>query len=250
VSALAFAEPPWKLVWADEFNEPAGSRPDALKWRYDLGGDGWGNRELETYTDAPENVSLDGQGHLVLRALKTSTGGYTSGRLNTKGKFEFRFGRVEARIRLPYGQGIWPAFWMLGGAIDAWPDCGEIDIMENIGKEPAIIHGTVHGPGYSGARGIGGSFELTSGARFVDDFHVYGAAWWSDRIVFLVDGKEFFRITPSSLPAGAKWVFDHPFYLVLNLAVGGNWPGYPDQTTSFPQTMLIDWVRVYEPGPR
>ena len=151
------------------------------------------------------------------------------------------------RIKIPYGQGIWPAFWMLGDDIDkaGWPKCGEIDIMENIGKEPAIVHGTIHGPGYNGSNGIGGPFELPAGQRFADEFHVFAVEWEPAAIRFYVDDHLYKTITPSDLPKGTKWVYKHPFFLLLNVAVGGGWPGNPDASTSFPQTMLVDYVRVY-----
>jgi beta-glucanase (GH16 family) len=238
----------WTLVWADEFNAAADTPPDASKWSYDLGGGGWGNQELETYTISGANVFHDGAGHLVIRALKTDAAGYTSARLKTLSKFATRYGKIEARIQIPYGQGLWPAFWMLGVDIEAvgWPKCGEIDIMENIGKEPGIVHGTVHGPGYSGGNGIGHPYELSTGQRFADDFHVYAVTWLPDQIEFLVDDQPYLRVTPKQLPAGTKWVYDHPFFLLLNVAVGGSWPGNPNATTTFPQEMLVDWVRVSE----
>ena len=236
------------LVWADEFDGPAGSAPDPAKWTYDLGHgqSGWGNNELEEYTKSPENVALDGEGHLVIHALKDSTGRYTSARLKTQGLFEVRHGRIEARMKLPYGQGIWPAFWMLGADIGTagWPRCGEIDIMENIGKEPSIVHATVHGPGYSGAQGIGAPATMANGARVADDFHVFGVEWTENDLEFFMDGTRYHKVTPASLPAGAAWVYEHPFFILINLAVGGNWPGNPDATTVFPQSLVVDWVRV------
>jgi beta-glucanase (GH16 family) len=248
VPACAQRNERWKLIWSDEFNAPAGSSPDPSKWAYDLGANGWGNRELQEYTDRPENVSHDGHSHLIIRALKTASGGYTSARIKTLGKFEVQYGRIAARIRVPHGQGIWPAFWMLGNDLNSagWPNCGEIDIMEHIGKEPGIVHATVHGPGYSGAGGIGNQFKLDENRRMTDDFHVFEVRWTADRLTFFIDGKPYHEVTPANLPAGAKWVFDHPFFILLNLAVGGNWPGYPDDTTTFPQALMIDWVRVWE----
>ena len=153
---------------------------------------------------------------------------------------------MEARIRIPYGQGLWPAFWMLGADIttSGWPACGEVDIMENIGKEPTKIHGTVHGPGYSGGNGIGGPDTLPGGAKFADDFHVYGMEWNETSVNFYVDGLKYFSVGNTQIPAGTKWVYQHPFFLILNVAVGGSWPGNPDATTTFPQQMLVDWVRV------
>jgi beta-glucanase (GH16 family) len=236
------------VIWADEFDGPAGSLPDPTKWAYDLGRgqNGWGNNELEEYTNSPENVFLDGQGQLVIRAVKDVTGNYTSARLKTQGLFEVGHGRIEARMKLPYGQGIWPAFWMLGADVTAvgWPRCGEIDIMENIGKEPSIVHATVHGPGYSGGQAIGAPVELPTGERLSDDFHEFAVEWTENRLEFFLDGKSYHKVTPASLPTGASWVFGHPFFLLMNLAVGGNWPGYPNSTTVFPQSLVIDWLRV------
>jgi beta-glucanase (GH16 family) len=167
--------------------------------------------------------------------------------LKTQGKFSQKYGRFEARIKIPYGQGIWPAFWMLGADIEkkSWPKCGEIDIMENIGKEPGIVHGTIHGPGYSGANGIGAPLSLPPGQRFADDFHIYAVEWEQKVIRFYVDDHLYQTRTPANLPPGAKWVYQHPFFVLLNVAVGGGWPGSPDASTTFPQTMLVDYVRVY-----
>jgi beta-glucanase (GH16 family) len=230
-----------KLIWHDEFNGRAGSAPDRTRWNYDAGAGKWGNYELETYTDSAGNAFLDGNGHLVIRVLKTADG-YTSARLKTEGKFEFTYGKVEARLRLPQGQGIWPAFWML--PLDRslrWPNAGEIDIMENIGREPGIVHATVHGPGYSGDKGITSTYQLDK----PDAFHIYTVEWRRDSIEFQVDRAVIHKATPANLPAGARWVFTSPFFLLLNVAVGGTWPGNPDATTTFPQTMVVDWVRVY-----
>lgn len=248
----------WSLVWRDEFDGPSGSAVDSSKWSFDIGVgpnfDGWGNNELETYTARRQNSSLKG-GFLVIKALKeTFTGpdnrnrNYTSARLLTKGRFAQTYGRVEARIKLPYGQGIWPAFWMLGDNIDSvsWPACGEIDIMENIGKEPSIVHGTLHGPGYSGGSGITASYSLANGRKFSDDFHTFAVEWEPNVIRFYVDGLLYKTRTPADLPAGSSWVFDHPFFIILNVAVGGGWPGNPDATTVFPQQMMVDYVRVYQ----
>ena len=246
IASTAQAQTSWRLEWADEFDGPANSAPDRAKWARDLGHSGWGNKELENYTNSTENAFLDGAGHLVIQAIRTPEGGYTSARLKTTGLAAFTYGKIEARMQIPYGQGIWPAFWMLGEDIktNGWPRSGEIDIMENIGKEPATVHGTVHGPGYSGGKGIGAPFALASG-RFADAFHVYTVIWERASIEFLVDGQSFKRVTPADLPEGAKWVYDHPFFLLLNLAVGGNWPGNPDASTEFPQRMTVDYVRVY-----
>jgi beta-glucanase (GH16 family) len=240
--------PGWRLVWSDEFNQPDGSAPDPAKWRYDTGGLGWGNRELEYYTLRTNNSRIE-DGNLVIEARREEFDGrhYTSARLLTLGKACWTYGRVEARIKIPRGQGIWPAFWMLGTNIDSvqWPACGEIDIMENVGKEPGTVHGTVHGPGYAGL-GIGGPLTLPAGAAVADDFHIFAVECQPDRIAWFMDGRQYFTVTPKSLPAEAVWVFNQPKSLLLNLAVGGNWPGDPDATSTFPQKMLVDYVRVYE----
>jgi len=241
--------PEWKLVWHDEFD---GTRLDPAKWVTVVGGNGFGNKELEYYTDRPQNIHLE-SGMLTIQAVKEdyrgtegTVRGFTSARIHTQGKFAQTYGRFEARIKVAYGQGIWPAFWMMGDVAAGWPANGEIDIMENIGREPSTVHGTIHGPGYSGAHSIGAPFSLHDGHRFCDDFHVYAVEWERDAIRWSVDGEQYHSVTPASLPAGAKWVYDHPFYLLLNLAVGGGWPGSPDATSTFPQTMLVDFVRVYQ----
>jgi beta-glucanase (GH16 family) len=255
--AFAQAEKsPWILVWSDEFNGPDGSRPDPAKWKFEVGGKGWGNHELEYYTDRPENSLLRG-GNLVIRARKENfTGpdhvmrGYTSARITTQGLFDQAYGRFEARIKIPRGQGLWPAFWLLGNDVGkiGWPGCGEIDIMENIGKEPSLVHGSMHGPGYSGERGYTSEYKLPGGVRFSDDFHVFAIEWEPEAVRFFTDGELYASFTPARLPAGMKWVFDHPFFIILNVAVGGDWPGPPNAATVFPQTMLVDYVRVYTRG--
>lgn len=251
--AAQTAEAP-RLIWSDEFNQPAGSSPASTHWVHDLGASGWGNKELQNYTDAAANASVvadssasDGKA-LAIRALKTAEGGYTSARLKTLGKFTPRFGRIEARAKLPNGQGIWPAFWMLGANVAkvGWPTCGEIDIVESINANPKTVYGTLHGPGYSGANALTERVTLPSGT-LDEGYHVYAVDWFHDKIVWSFDGVAYHTETSSSIPAGTRWVFnDHPFFLILNLAVGGNWPGNPDQSTLFPQVYLIDYVRVYE----
>ena len=244
----------WKLVWSDEFNGSDGSAVDPSKWVRETGGNGWGNHELEYYTERPANAFQQG-GNLVIKASREKYSGadgvsrdYTSARLKTEGKFSEKYGRFEARIKIPEGQGIWPAFWMLGADIGkvGWPRCGEIDIMENIGKEPTVVHGTIHGPGYSADNGIGSPFSQPDHARFADDFHIYAVEWQPTAIRFYVDDHLYATRTPAEIPKGAKWVYNHPFFLLLNVAVGGGWPGTPDSTTPFPQTMLVDYVRVYQ----
>jgi uncharacterized protein (TIGR03437 family) len=272
-SALAQPAPAqmsWKLVWSDEFNGPAGSLPDPANWNYDLGGGGWGNGELETYTNSPNNVFQDGQGHLVIQAIRDSSGNFTSARLQTGAPgastettdLSWQYGRVEARIKLPFGQGVWPAFWMLGESIDtvSWPACGEVDIMENFGtfnNNANVNNGTIHGPtsssagapDYGGGDGIGMSTTLPFGETVSADYHVYAVEWSQDSIEFFVDGVSYETRTPASLPSGAPWVFDAHFFILLNMAIGGpgTFLGTPDPSAPFPnQDMLVDYVRVYQ----
>ncbi len=243
------------LVWSDEFNQPENSAPDPAKWTHDLGATGWGNRELQRYTDQRANsrivadpAALDGRA-LAITALRSASGEFTSARLKTQGKFAVTHGRIEARLKLPRGRGIWPAFWMLGESIAraGWPACGEIDIVELVGHEPARAHATLHGPGYSGEKGLSASTTLPAGETFGDRYRVFAVDWFPDRIEWSLDGKIFARRVAADLPAGSRWVFDAPMFLLLNLAVGGNWPGSPDATTEFPQTLLVDYVRIYAP---
>ena len=237
------SRPGSQLVWHDEFD---GTVLDVGHWVRETGGDGWGNGELEFYTDRTDNARVEG-GNLIIEARPETFGSrdYTSARLKTQGLGAWRYGRVEARIQIPRGQGLWPAFWLLGDNCDTvgWPACGEIDIMENIGKEPRRVHGTVHGPEYSGAQGVTSTYELSAGA-FADSFHVYAVEWESEAIRWYVDDTLYKAITPKDVPG--RWVFDHPFFIILNVAVGGYWPGGPDATTVFPQTMRVDYVRIYE----
>ncbi|WCN83389.1 family 16 glycosylhydrolase [Micromonospora sp. LH3U1] len=243
------------ISWQDEFNSPAGTPVDQNKWRFDIGGSGWGNNERQYYTNSTSNAVHDGQGNLVITARRDNPANYqchygrceyTSARLLTASTFTQTYGRFESRIKIPRGQGIWPAFWMLGTG-GGWPDAGEIDIMENVGKEPNTVYGTVHGPGYSGGGGITGSRTL--GGPLADGFHTYRVDWEPNVITWYVDGVQYHRVDPARL-GGNRWVFDHPFFMILNVAVGGNWPGYPDGSTQFPQQMLVDYVRVsgYTPG--
>lgn len=219
-------------------------------WSYDIGigpgNDGWGNNELQYYTDRPENIVVE-NGMLKITALQGSYLGssYTSAKIITKGKFEKKYGRIEARIKMPWGKGLWPAFWMLGSNIDevSWPQCGEIDIMEYLGDAPTKILGTVHGPGYEGANSISKNYFLTN-SRFDTEFHVFGIEWDENYINFYVDNVLYNQITPTDVPG--EWVFNESFYLILNVAVGGNLPGSPNAQTTFPQEMLVDYVRVYE----
>jgi beta-glucanase (GH16 family) len=232
----------WKLAWSDEFDGASGSAVDASKWTYDTGPN-WYNGELQDYTSGATNASLDGNGNLVIEARKEAREGrdYTSARLKTEGKKTFTYGRFEGRMKLPYGQGMWPAFWMLGG--NNWPNTGEVDIMENLGREPSIVHGTMHGPGYSGSAGPTAMYTLPGGAKVADDYHVFAVEWEANAIRWYVDGTLYSTKTPADV-SGKTWVFDHGFFIILNLAVGGDWPGDPDDTTVFPQKMVIDYVRV------
>jgi beta-glucanase (GH16 family) len=238
----------WTLTWSDEFDGAANASPDTTKWAYDTGGGGWGNNELEYYTNRTSNVATDGQGHLVitLRAESYMGSAYTSARIKTQGKFTQAYGRFEARIKIPGTQGVWPAFWMLGADIgtNPWPACGEIDIMENVGKEPTINHGSLHGPGYSGGNPLTGKYTLGSG-KLSDDFHLYAVEWETNVIRFYVDDTLYETRTNADVPSGSKWVYDHPFFMILNIAIGGSFPGSPDSTTVLPQTMTVDYVRVY-----
>jgi len=245
----------YTLVWSDEFKGKNGALPDAKKWTYDIGGSGWGNHELEYYTNRAENARIE-HGKLVITARREDFTGpddkkfdYTSTRLKTQGLFAQAYGRFEARIKLPAGQGIWPAFWMLGENIvgDGWPKCGEIDVMENIGKEPGINHGSLHGPSAtSPTSDLTKTITLPNGKRLSDDFHLYAVEWEPGVVRFYLDSNLYATFTSAQWPAGGTWVFDHPFFIILNVAVGGDWPGAPDGTTIFPQTMQVDYVRVYQ----
>ncbi len=259
-------------VWSDEFNGAAQQSPDPSKWTYDVGNQaGWGNREIEVYC-APKggprdcdprrpNAFQDGAGHLVLRAVRNSDGTWTSARITTRGLKNFQFGRIEARMKLPVGTGLWPAFWMLGSNFQTagWPAAGALSIVENVssiagsnGLGPTIVRSTLHGPGYYGANGLWHDFRLPNGAR-VDDgsFHTYGIIWSPGMIQFYVDDPAniYFVEDSNDLPEGGEWVFDHPFYMVMNLAVGGDWPGNPDTTTPSPADVLVDYIRVYKIPP-
>jgi beta-glucanase (GH16 family) len=245
--------PGWSLIWSDEFDGAAGSPADPATWQPEVGGHGWGNEELQYYSDSSENAALDGAGNLAIvvrrvdRERREHFDGreYSSARLVTKDRAALAHGLVQARIRLPRGRGIWPAFWMLGQNIDevGWPLCGEIDVMENFGKDPTVVHGTVHGPGYSGAAGITASFR--AGPSLADDFHVYAVHREPDRIRWYLDGRLYATVTPDDLN-GNPWVFDHEFYFLLNVAVGGTFSVDPDPSAAFPQAMLVDYIRVHK----
>ncbi|WP_421805080.1 glycoside hydrolase family 16 protein [Flagellimonas sp.] len=235
-----------ELTLSEEFDTDG--QPNPSIWGYEIGTgeNGWGNQELQYYTNRSDNVTVQ-NGVLLITAREESFEGsaYTSARLITKDKFEQRYGRFEARIRLPYGQGIWPAFWMLGADIDEnpWPGAGEIDIMEYRGQEPTVLIGSMHGPGYSAGEAISKEYELTND-RFDTGFHIFGIEWGPEYVNFYVDDVLYNQITPEDVPG--PWVFNKPFYILMNVAVGGTFVGSPDEETVFPQTMLVDYVRVYK----
>ena len=248
--------PGWKLVWSDDFDAADGSAVDNNRWRHETGGNGYGNQELEFYTDNVENSAQRG-GNLVISAMREGAGSqscwygacqFTSARLVTAGKFSASYGRIEARIKIPVGKGIWPAFWMLGDDIASanWPNCGEIDIMEAIGSDPTTLHGSLHGPGYSGGSPLTATTRLPNQAKLSDDFHTYAVEWAPNSVKFFLDSSLYQTRTPADLPAGSKWVYNHGFFMILNVAVGGQWPGSPDASTAFPARMLVDYVRVYQ----
>jgi beta-glucanase (GH16 family) len=242
------------LVMQDEFDTEGA--PNSALWTYDIGtgpsNDGWGNNELQYYTDRTENVTVE-NGYLLLTAKEESFSGssYTSARITSQGLFEQAYGRFEARIRVPYGKGYWPAFWLLGNdcAQNVWPQCGEIDIMEHLGDQPTTIFGSAHGPGFSAGEAITKEYVLAND-RFDTGFHVFGIEWAPDYINYYVDDVLYQQITKEDVleetNGSGEWVFDHPFYIILNVAIGGNLPGAPNAETVFPQTMLVDYVRVYQ----
>ncbi|GAA2891120.1 lectin [Streptomyces mexicanus] len=252
-SGTASASAAAVTTFSDTFDGPAGAAVDSSKWQLETG-DNVNNHERQYYTSGTKNAALDGQGHLVITARRENpanyqcwygTCQYTSARLNTSGKFAAQYGHVEARMKIPRGQGMWPAFWMLGTDLGqvGWPNSGEIDVMENVGFEPSTVHGTIHGPGYSGSAGIGAPYSLPNGQAFADAFHTFAVDWAPDSISWSVDGTVYQRRTPADL-GGKTWVFNKPFFLILNLAVGGYWPGDPDGSTSFPQQLVVDSVSV------
>jgi beta-glucanase (GH16 family) len=234
--------------WQDEFS---GTALDLTSWSFDVGGSGWGNNELQYYTDnRPDNIYLS-NGNLIIQAKKEvfSTREYTSSRIITKGKKEFTFGRIDIRAKLPVGKGIWPALWMLGKKIDQvkWPSCGEIDIMELVGKEPNKVHGTLHWASASSSTArvqYGTSYTLTSGT-YADKFHVFSVIWEADKVEIFMDDISYYKFNRSNVGAAA-YPFNEPFFLLFNVAVGGDWPGSPDASTIFPQQMVVDYVRVFK----
>jgi beta-glucanase (GH16 family) len=238
-----------KLIWSDEFDGPANTAPDGSKWMLEVGGGGWGNQQLEFNTDLVANCHLDGNGALVMTARREPFGGaaYTSCRM--RARLDNTYGRFEARIRLPSGGGIWPAFWLLGSDYTTigWPACGEIDIMEGRGNELATIHGSAHGPGYSGGSALTSPYSLPGGAHFRDDFHVFAVEWQAGRIDYFVDDALYLTVQQDELNAAQTWAFDKSMFIIFDLAVGGTFVG-PVDDSALPQSMVIDWVRVYEVG--
>ncbi len=254
----------WTLAWSDEFDGSVGSPVNSANWSHDLGDGcqagicGWGNEEKELYTNASENIALDGQGHLAIVARPAPAGltcyygpcRYTSAKIKTQGKMQAVPGRVEARIKLPVGQGLWPAFWMLGSSFPAtpWPQCGELDIMEYRGSKPSETSSAIHGPNYFGATPFVHAYTLQT-AQFADDFHVFAVEWDSSRVRFFVDINLHYTVTRADIERAGTWVFDQPFFVILNLAVGGKFDGDPQSDAILPATMLVDYVRVYAPPP-
>lgn len=237
----------WTIVWQDEFEGPAGQAPDPSHWTHEIGGDGWGNKELQYYTDSTSNVSLDGAGNLLITARRETFMGnaYTSGRLTTKGLFEQTYGRFEARMKLASGVGMWPAFWIMGGNIAeaGWPGAGEIDIMEQRGYDLRRVSGSLHGPDASG-KDAPRTYTGLSPDDVNANFHIYAIEWDPASVVFLLDDTPYAEVTTTSLPVNVKWVYDHPFFIIVNLAVGGVFGGDPNPSTVVPQSIAIDHVRV------
>lgn len=232
------------LVWSDEFE---GTSINPANWTYDLGANGWGNQELQNYVASEENSYVQ-DGKLVIKAISNGSDNYTSARLKSIDLQEFQYGRVDVRAVLPVGQGMWPAIWMLGANFSeiGWPDCGEIDIMELIGHQPNRVHGTAHwGADPSQHQYQGGSIALPNGSTFDEEFHVFSIEWQEDEIRWLMDDQQYFSLNPANV-APQAWPFNEPFFFILNVAVGGEWPGYPDETTLFPAFMAVDYVRVYQ----
>lgn len=253
----------WRLAWSDEFNAPAGAPPDPAIWGREVGDGtasgipGWGNNERETYTDDAANAATDGEGHLLISVLAADRSQlcyygpceYTSARLRTTTRYEVHYGRLEARIKVPAGVGLWPAFWMLGANKDqvGWPKCGEIDVMEFVGRRPNEILSTIHGPGYSGSSGLSKTVDL--GKPVSDEFHTFAIEWRPDHITWSLDGTAYFEASPAEVAPNA-WVFNHPFVLTINVAAGGNLGGPIAPGTTFPQSMAVDYVRLYQaPAP-
>ena len=240
------------LLWSQEFNEKSGSRPDPKYWNYDLGdGRGWGNRELQTYTNV--NAKTNGRGALAITARQYSPKtklicyyGYcewSSARITTKNKVWIKYGTIEARIQMPAGTGTWPAFWMLGQNIDAvsWPNSGEIDITEGLGRTPFLAYATIHGPEYFGGSSIG--VRHLSAKKLSDGFHTYGVNWSEDSIEWTFDGEVIFKQSKDSI-APRAWVFNQPFSIILNVAMGGEFGGEVGKDSKSGLQMKVDWIRV------
>jgi Glycosyl hydrolases family 16/Malectin domain len=243
-----------RQVWSDEFNGARNAPVDRRRWGHETGG-AWGDGELQSYTSRTANAYHDGRGRLVIMARAerfrgddSITRNFTSARISTKDRYAFRYGTFEARLQTPAGRGIWPAFWALGNDIDrsGWPRCGEIDVMEQVGHEPAKTYGTIHGPRNGDDHEYKPGHSIVHTAPLPQAFHTYGVQWLPGGIQFYFDGRPYGAIAAADLPAGSRWVFDHPFYLVLNVAVGGRWAGSPDASTTFPQPLRVDYVRVYQ----
>jgi beta-glucanase (GH16 family) len=255
----------WTQVWSDEFEGPAGAPIDSTKWSYQttdgcsVGICGWGNQEKEFYSSAPENISLNGQGQLMIVARVAPPGlncyygpcRYTSAKITTRDKMVAQPGRIEARISLAPGQGLWPAFWMLGHncIVVPWPECGEIDIMENKGSQPNATSSAIHGPGYSGSTPLVHLQNLASGTS-TSDFHTYAVEWDSLHVKFSIDGAAHYEVTRADIEKYGSPIIGQPFWVILNLAVGGHFDGDPQSDAIFPATMLVDYVRVFAPKAR
>ncbi len=247
-----------ELLWSDEFDGPAGTRVNSKTWNSEVGNrdqEGWWNNELQYYTSSADNAALDGSGNLVITAKRAAKNSklpcylktycdYTSARLTTENKKSFKYGRIEVRAKLPTGQGLLPAIWLLGNNGQEWPAQGEIDIAEVVGHEPRTVYGTAHGPTYFNGEGIGESTGLSRSAD--QDFHVYSITKTPGKITWAVDGKTYYTLTPAQLPSTQDWVFDQDMHLLLNVAVGGDWPGDPSSATRFPAKMTVDYVRYYK----
>ncbi len=238
-SLALWGQTTWSLAWSEEFS---GTQLDTSKWNYEIGtgNSGWGNNELQYYTASNQNLFLqNGLAHIVAKSQTFGTSNYTSARITTSEKFNFTYGRLEARIKIPFGNGLWPAFWLLGQNINtvSWPTCGEIDIMEHVSNSPNI-YGTAHWDN-NGHQSSGGSSSINDNA-----FHLYTIEWDSLSIQWYMDGLLYFTLPITATTFDA---FHQPFFIILNLAVGGNWPGSPDNSTIFPSEMLVDYVRYYQP---
>ncbi|MDQ6757333.1 MAG: family 16 glycosylhydrolase [Bacteroidota bacterium] len=239
--------PGYILIWNDEFS---GTALDANTWNYELGNGsgGWGNHELEYYTNSTKNVFVC-NGNLIIEARKEAIGGfnYSSSRITTQNKKSFTYGRVDIRAKLPKGKGIWPALWMLGSNINTvgWPASGEIDIMELLGQEPSKMYSTLHYGASTATHGSKGNFYTLSGSSFYDQFHVFSMDWKQDQIKLYVDNNLFLTVNKTDV-GSSPYPFNAPFFFIFNVAVGGDWPGSPDATTTFPQRMIVDYVRVFQ----